>query len=84
MTRPVRPLALGAILMLAGLATAPAAAASTDASTGVQETAVTFTVGYEPNGALESSLAVALAAGVVAGTAGSAYLVRRNRARSHA
>jgi ABC-type Fe3+ transport system permease subunit len=82
MTRLLRTLTASAALVLVGLA-APATASTTDVETvSFQETTVTSSLASPTGSALSSTLTVGLAAGIVTGAAGSAYLVRRSRSRA--
>ncbi len=82
MTRLLRTLTASAALVLVGIA-APASASTAHVETAsFQETSVTSSVVSQPGSTLSSTLTVALAAGIVSGAAGSAYLVRRSRSRT--
>ncbi|TGO05797.1 hypothetical protein [Serinibacter arcticus] len=82
MTRLLRPIVTATALMLVGVA-GPAAASTNAASpASVDETSVTSAVIAQPGSAVNSALVVSLAAGIVSGATGAAYLVRRSRCRT--
>lgn len=82
MTRLLRPIVVTTTLMLVGVAGSAAASTNTAAPASVDETSVTSAVIAQPGSAVDSTLVVSLAAGIVSGAAGATYLVRRSRCRT--
>ncbi|PWD51928.1 hypothetical protein C8046_16030 [Serinibacter arcticus] len=80
MARLLAPLGTATALVVGGLLlAAPATATPNDLVTTSDQAVVTTVTTSAPTVHVESSLAVVLAVGVVAGATGSAYLVRRSR-----
>lgn len=82
MTRLLRPIVAATALLFVGVAGSAAASTNAAAPASVDETSVTSVVIAQPGNAVDSTLVVSLAAGIVSGVAGAAYLVRRSRCRT--
>ena len=82
MTRLLRPIVATTVLLLVGVAGSAAASTNAAATASVDETSVTSAVIAQPGSAVDSTLVVSLAAGIVSGAAGATYLVRRSRCRT--
>jgi len=82
MTRLLRPIVAATALMFVGVAGSAAASTDAAAPASVDETSVTSAVAAQPGSTVDSTIVVSLAAGIVSGAAGAAYLVRRSRCRT--